>query len=249
MYTEIFQEIGLAKNEARIYETLLKEGESSVGHISTKSEVYRRNVYDSLNRLIEKGLVFETIRSKENRYQAVDPKKLMDMLNEKRGLLEGVMPQLNTLYNSKPDDYVVYTYRGKEGWKNYMRDILRVNEDVYFVAAKGGWLDERVKDFFPYFIKEAGKQNVVFRHLFDHEVKKDVPKIFEYIGNNYKFLPQGYSTPSGVDIFGDHIALITELDKGELGSEIVFTVVVNKHLANSFRTWFKLIWDLLPETT
>jgi hypothetical protein len=33
MYTEIFQQLGLAKNEAKIYETLLKEGESSVGNI------------------------------------------------------------------------------------------------------------------------------------------------------------------------------------------------------------------------
>jgi len=30
-YIEIFEELGLAKNEARIYETLLREGESGAG--------------------------------------------------------------------------------------------------------------------------------------------------------------------------------------------------------------------------
>ena len=67
-YTDLFIQLGLAKNEARIYETLLAEGESSVGEIAKKSQVHRRNVYDSLNRLVEKGLVFEIIQSKENRY-------------------------------------------------------------------------------------------------------------------------------------------------------------------------------------
>ena len=51
MYTELFQQLGLVKNEARIYEALLKEGESSVGEIAVKSKVHRRNVYDTLNRL------------------------------------------------------------------------------------------------------------------------------------------------------------------------------------------------------
>ena len=72
-HTKTLETLGLAKNEARIYETLLREGESTVGHISQKSEVYRRNVYDSLNRLMEKGLVFELIHTKENHYKAVDP--------------------------------------------------------------------------------------------------------------------------------------------------------------------------------
>ena len=59
MITEVLENLGLSKNEARIYETLLKEGESPVGFLAVKSGVHRRNVYDTLNRLIEKGLAFE----------------------------------------------------------------------------------------------------------------------------------------------------------------------------------------------
>ena len=61
-YQELFQSLGLAKNEAKIYEVLIREGNSPVGKISEKSGIHRRNVYDSLNRLIEKGL-----RSEERR--------------------------------------------------------------------------------------------------------------------------------------------------------------------------------------
>ena len=125
--------------------------------------------------------------------------------------------------------------------------MLRVGEPSYFIAAKGGWLDERVKDFFPAFVKEAKKKNIKYYHLFDQEVKQNVPEILEYVGKDYKFLPKDYSTPSAVDIFGDRVNIVTEIQQAELGEEIVFSVIVNKNIADSFRTWFKLIWNHLPD--
>ncbi len=247
MYTEIFQQIGLAKNESRIYETLLREGESSVGHISTKSKVHRRNVYDSLKRLIEKGLVFEIIQRKENRYQAVDPNKLMELIQEKEIRLAKVMPHLQELYTGTPHTEEVYIYRGPEGWKNYMRDMLRIGEDAYFIGAKGGWLDHRVKHFFPQFIRQTKKKKMKFYHLFDHEVKTQCPEIIQYIGKNYKFFPKGYSTGVAVDIFGDHVNIISEMNLGGLVEEFSVTVIINKHIADAFRTWFQFMWDFCPD--
>jgi sugar-specific transcriptional regulator TrmB len=193
MYTHIFQQLGLPKNESKIYETLLKEGELSVGNISLKSKVHRRNVYDSIGRLIEKGLVFEIIQSRENRYQAVEPAKLMELVQEKQQLLESILPGLETLYRSKSIDQGVYIYRGVEGWKNYMRDILRIKQYFYCIGAKGVWMDQRLQHFFPSFIKEAHKAKINYYHLFDYEVKSSIHDITKNVGKNFKFLPEGYS--------------------------------------------------------
>jgi sugar-specific transcriptional regulator TrmB len=247
MYLEIFQKLGLVKNEARIYETLLKEGESPVGHISTKSKVHRRNVYDTLNRLIEKGLVFEIAQEKENRYKAVDPNKLMELIQEKQNILEKVMPDLQSLYAGTPHDEEIFIYRGPEGWKNYMRDMLEVGEDAYFIAAKGGWLDDRVKHFFPTFKEKAKAKGIEYFHLFDHEVKKDCPQIIPHVGGNYKFLPKGYSTPAAIDIFGSHVNIISGMKLGGLEEEFSLTVIVNQQIADAFRVWFKFMWDFCPE--
>lgn len=247
MYTELFQHLGLVKNEARIYEALLQEGKSSVGHIAVKSKVHRRNVYDTLNRLIEKGLVFEVAEKNENHYEAVPPDKLMELIQEKERMLQQAMPALNRLYKGTPHKEEVYIYRGPEGWKNYMRDLVKVGEPVYFIAAKGGWLDERVKHFFPEFIKKAGKKKLSFYHLFDHEVKKGFPQIIPVVGRNYKFLPKGYSTPAAIDIFGDHVNIIAPMGLGELSEEFSVTVIVNPYIADAFRTWFKFMWDFCPK--
>ncbi len=248
MYLDVFQQLGLVKNEARIYETLLVEGKSPVGHISTKSKVHRRNVYDTLNRLIEKGLVFEIVQAKENHYQAVDPKKLLELIQEKKQVLENVMPNLQTLYKGTPHAEEVYVYRGPEGWKNYMRDMIRTGETAYFIAAKGGWLDPRVQHFFPAFTKEAKAKGIEFFHLFDHEVKRQCPEIIPHIGENYKFLPQGYSTPAAIDIFGDHVNIISGMHLGGLAEEFSLTVIVNRQIADAFRVWFKFMWDFCPKS-
>jgi len=248
-YQELFQSLGLAKNEAKIYETLIREGDASVSIISEKSGVHRRNVYDSLNRLIEKGLVFEIIQSNENQYQAVEPKKLSEILSEKFENLDKALPSLEKLYLNTPSEYKVQIYRGKEGWKQYMRDIIQVNQPFYAISAKGVWLDERVKDFFPGFLKQIKSKKIEMYHLFDYEVLRSKNPIVDYVGKKYKFLPKAYSATSGINIFGDRVNIIHQHHLGQVGTkdEIIFTVIKNQNLADSYRTWFKFMWDMCPK--
>lgn len=248
MYSEIFEQIGLAKNEARIYETLLREGECSVAKIATKSKVHRRNVYDSLKRLLEKGLAFEILQKNENHYQAVDPDKLMEFVHEKERALENVLPELRSLFRSTPHAQEVFIYRGIEGWKNYMRDILRIGEDFYCIGAKGAWMDTRLKNFFPQFIQEAKRKKINYYHLFDHEVKESDHPILKHVGKNYKILPPGYSAPAAIDFFGNYVNIISNIKVGTMDEDFSFTVIINSHIADAFRTWFRFMWDFCPES-
>jgi len=247
-YQDVFQQIGLPKNEAKIYEILLRHGENGVGFISDKSGVHRRNVYDSMNRLLEKGLVSEIVESSENKYQATEPKKLLEIVNEKTHALEKVLPDLEKLYFSSPTEYKVYTYRGKEGWKQYMRDILKEGQPFYSIAAQGAWLDDRVKSFYPGFLEQVKKKPIKLHHLFDYEVKQSNHPILKYAGKNFKFIPKKYATTSGIDVFGSHVNIMHHQALGRVGAEdeILFTVIVNQNLADSFRTWFQFMWDLCP---
>ncbi len=248
MYVELFQNLGLSKNEAEIYEALLELGEASVSTLSSKTNINRRNIYDVLNRLREKGLAFIILEKGDNTYKPADPGKLMEILEEKESTLKKSMSSLEQLYHSMPKENEVLIYKGPEGWKNYMRDILRIGETPYFISAKGGWLDERVKNFFPHFYKETQKMNMKFYHLFDWRVQQECPQILEYVTKNYKFMPKEYSTPSAIDIFGDHVNILADVQLGGQVEDFSFTVIVNQQIADSFRVWFKYMWDLCPPT-
>jgi len=247
MYSEIFQEIGLAKNEAKIYEALLIEGESSVSEISLKSKIHRRNVYDAINRLIEKGVIFQIIGKGENQYKAVDPNKLLEVVEEKEKKIKKVLPELVKLYQTKPHKQEAYIYKGIEGFKNYMRDILLKKQDVYFIGAKGGWFDPRLKTFLKSFLKDAKRLHIKYQHLFDYEVKDSLPEVVKEIEQPYKFLPKEYSTNSAIDIFADRIVTFTGLGLGKLDEDVTLFVLVNQELADSYKKWFKFIWDKCPE--
>lgn len=248
MYSDLLQQLGLAKNESRIYEALLRFGELSVGEIAAKSQVNRRNVYDSINRLLEKGLVFEIIEAREARYQAVDPEKLRELIKEKEALLLSALPDLNRLYRQTPQSEAVYVYRGIEGWRNYMRDIIRLGEDFYCIGAKGAWWEPKLQSFIPQFLKEAKRKGIRHYHLFDNEVKNSNHEVLGNVGEDFKFLPKGYSTSTAIDFFGDRVNICSELHVGGVADDVTITVIVNPLVASSFRTWFKFMWDFCPNT-
>lgn len=248
MYEGVFESLGLSRNEAKIYETLVREGELTVGLIAKRSRVHRRNVYDALNRLVERGLVFEIFEHRESRFQGVEPKKLGELLEEKQIALSRVMPALSALYDSVPREHSVCVYRGVEGWKTYMRDILRVGEDFYCIGAKGAWMDPRVMNFFPRFIREANKKQIKYYHLFDHEVREQQHEIVKHVGKTFKFLPKGYSAPAAIDIFGPQVNILSNIHIGGMDDEFWFTVIINRSLADAFRIWFRFMYDFCPKT-
>ncbi len=246
MYQEILEAIGLSQNEAKIYEGLLDIGHGSVPEISLKIGVHKRNIYDIIPKLLQKGIIYQIAESKDKKYAPTQPDRLSDLIWEKETKLKSILPALNRKYKQNKIKEAVYIYHGPEGWKNYMRDILKVGKDFYCIGAKGAWMDERNQYFFPEFIKEAKQKNIKMHHLFDIEVKEKNLPILKYVGKDYKFFPKGYSTPSSVDIFGDYVNIISGIKLGGIEEQNYLAVIYNPKIAEAFRTWFKFMWDFCP---
>src|SRR5947209_14076734 len=147
MNTELLLELGLRKNEAKIYEALLTYGGSGVSTIALRSKIDRRTVYDTLRRLVDKGIVYEIFGQKETTYEAVDPTKLLELAQEKVRKLEQEMPVFLSAYKKHIAPERAYIYKGVEGVKNYIRLALQTGEDIYTLGGKGAWFDPRLKMF------------------------------------------------------------------------------------------------------
>ncbi len=245
MYQNIFETLGLSPNEGKIYEVLVGLGESSISDIATAAKIHRRNVYDAIQRLIDKGLVFQIISSKENHYNAVDPDKLLELFKEKEQQLTLAMPELKNKFITRLAPEEAYIYRGYEGQKNVWRDILRVGKDSFFIGAKGGWFDPHLDSSRDAFFREANRKKIKFIQLFDHEVKKEIPNFPRHFPGKleYRFLPKEYSTNSGIGIFGDYIITYSGLGIKKTAASVVIFVIHSKNLAESYRTWFWYMWE------
>jgi len=243
MHEEILKEAGLSLNEAKVYEALLEIGESNVQAISLKSKVHRRNVYDSVNKLIEKGLASEVFVKGEKNFRATNPNKLLEVIKEKEEKIINALPEMQIKFKAKEEKAEAYFYKGTEGFKNYLQSILETKERVYFIGAKAFWLDPRLKHYLTRFKKERKRLGIKFVHLFDQEVKTEKPEILKLVGKPYKFLPKEYSSPVAIDIFGDYVVTFVGVKPGKLEEEPLQFVLKNKKLAEGYKKLFEFMWD------
>lgn len=246
MYQELFQELGLGQNEAKIYEALLTQGELSVPDISLRTGIHRRNAYDTIERLVEKGLLFPILSSRDNKYNAVDPGKLLELLREKEQKIQAVMPELESKYRHRLAPEEAYIYRGLEGQKNVWRDMIRVHDTIYAIGAKAAWFDPRLETATKTFFKEANRKKIKFIELFDFETAEKVPGFPKHFPGKleYRMLPKAYSTSSLINIFGDYVVTYTGSSILRLEDNIVFFVLKSKLLADSYRKWFWGLWEV-----
>jgi len=249
MHQEIFETLGLSPNEGKIYETLLERGETTISEIAVGAKIHRRNAYDAIQRLMNKGLCFQIFSTTENRYNAVDPDKLTEILAEKQEKLLHALPTLKQKFGERFAPEEAYIYRGLEGQKNIWRDVIRVGQESFFIGAKAGWFDPRLETNRVAFFKEANRKKIKFTQLFDYEVKAQIPNFPRHFPGKlvYRFLPKKYSTNSALHIFGDYVITYTGLTIGKISEDVVFFVIHSKNLAESYRTWFWYMWEQSTE--
>lgn len=239
------ESLGLTMSEAKIYVAAVRLGKTHVSDISNATHIHRRNIYDSLSTLIDKGLMFQIIGEREGTYAAVEPKKLLELTQSKELALEAIMPSLEQRFDSpSPGEHAVI-YKGIEGFKNYLEDILATEQDVYCLGAKGGWAFAGLGDFGQWFEQERITKNIKVYNLYDNEMQSRVSKknpSYNALGE-HRFLPKEYSTNSAVDVFGDRVVTFTGLTTEKIEEDITLFVLINRDIAESFRIWFQFLWD------
>lgn len=244
MDTSIYTDLGLSPNEAKLYDALLTFGGSGVSTMALRAKVHRRNAYDALQRLLEKGLVFEVYGKGETVYQAVEPGKLMELIREKEMKLAGVMPQLTKLFHENRTTEQAYIFKGVEGVKNYMRLALQSESDIYILGAEGAWLDPRVATYTKWFLREAKAKKIKIWALLDDDTKELDAKPSE-LAHKWKFLPEESNTSATMEIFGDYVVTYTGTLPGKLLDNVTIFVLHSPELAQNYRVWWKMMWDLL----
>lgn len=250
MYQELLENLGLSPNEAKIYEALVERGESSISEISVVAKIHRRNAYDAMERLINKGLCFQVFTATENRYNATDPDRLTDFIKEKRQRLEEALPDLRDKFRRRFAPEEAYIRRGFEALRSMWRDMLRVGKDVYILGAKAQWFDARLEASRAAFFKEANRKNIKFTILFDNEIATQKP---EFPGQfpgilTHKFLPKEHSTDSVMTIFGDYFVTYSGIKLGKFDENCVLFIIHSKNLAESYRKWFWYMWELSSDS-
>ncbi len=237
MNTDVLEKIGLTKNQSKVYIALLKLGSANAQNIIKESELHRSRVYDSLEKLQQLGLVSYVVKDFKKYFQAVEPEKLLDYIDEQRESVKAALPALKQLEGMKKEEINASIYKGKEGLKTIHSEMLKQNADIYVLGAKGLVFSE-LEYFMPHFEKERINKKIKWIILCDDKKTMKIMKKRNFI--KAKIFPKGFESNGVVNIFGSKTAIVLWKEKYPTGF-----IIDNKDIADSFRKWFNLIYQRL----
>jgi len=237
MDTTNLEKMGLTRNQSAVYLSLLKLGSSTAQNIIKESGLHSSRVYESLEKLQDIGLVSFVVKDFKRYFQAAKPEKLLDFLEEKKEAIKQILPNLIKIEDMKKEEIKASVYKGKEGLKTIHSEMLREGKDIFVLGAKSLIFSE-LKYFMPNFEKQRLKRNMRWICLWDTIKARD--KVGNYELLEGKVLPKGTESNGVVNIFGNKVAIVHWTEKYPTGF-----VIESKDITDSFRKWFKLIYEKL----
>ena len=240
MMQETLEKLGLTTNEIKVYLALLDIGNSMVSMIAKKTRLHRRPVYDSLNRLLEKGLVSYAIRAGKKYFQAANPAKLLEIAKEREKETQSILPDLISKFKLVKPLISSEIFEGKEGLKTIMADILKEGKDWLTIGSTG-----KAPKALPFYLEPFARRRVKLK-INRKVLIADTPEGRSYAKNlqkqgiiRIKFLPREIQNPQTIWIYGNKVVIILASEEYP-----VMVSIENKNIANSYRDYFNWMWKI-----
>lgn len=235
MDTSVLENLGLSKGEIKVYITLLRLGSTKVGSIIEKSNMASSAVHNSINSLIEDGLVSYIKSGKIKYYQAVPPKQLVDFIDDKKKRILQILPELESeqrLSKEKQEADIFEDIKGVTSMLNILIEDAKKGDEYLFFSANVKGLNEEIQQFFMKYDAKRKDKGLVVKGL--------APKKLKFLFENRKILKMKYTSfpiPSNTSIFKNKIALISWEEKP------VGYLIKSKQIFENFREYFNQVWD------
>ena len=241
------EEIGLTKNEIKIYLALLELGLTTSGAIIKKTGIHTSKVYDGLERLSEKGLVTYIIKANTKHFKAVSPDRLLDFLEDKKKRIEQqeneiktILPELKLKQQLVGDETEAEIFKGWKGMDTVyrmLRDALKKGDLNLVFGASKGENEEMVRRFFNKHLKLMANKGIKQKIIYNENARENIEEQTKY-PNLFKVKYLESATPAEINIWADKIMIVI------LRKTPTVILVSDQKVADSFRQYFEIMWKL-----
>ncbi len=173
------EKIGLSKQEAKVYISTLKLGVAKASQIAHKSNIKREASYYILKTLQEKGFVSEVIKSGVKYYSAVQPKRILEIIEEekqqKAETIKDILPELESLQKVALSHPKIEFYEGEAGLKTAASIMTQKENQTIFCYVSESIL-HLTPHFHPLFRMRRKEKNIRLK-----VITEETPFIIENI--------------------------------------------------------------------
>ncbi len=245
LFSDILSRLGLAENEAKIYEILLLKGETKARDLLDDSGLSRGNVYNMLTSLTARGFI-QVIEGKQQTYRVTDPAKLSSLVEErKRGIerldaeFKETLPRMLSTFSLTTGRPTVRVFEGIDGIEEALNDSLLATGEIRTYVDNAAVVGDVL----------AVNDRYVKRRLAKKIVKKmivsDTPelrKLFSTLVNEFTlvaFIPQFPTTfQSAMEMYDDTVSYITLTPE-----KMIAVLLTDPAIASLEKQKFDFLWN------
>jgi|TARA_Y100000310_G_scaffold136203_1_gene135095 sugar-specific transcriptional regulator TrmB len=236
MYENELKELGLTDNEIKVYLILLEHGVLNPTKIAEKTGLHRSYIYDTLERLLDRGIVNTVLVNNKKNYQPVDPKALREIFELKMRQLDSILPQLSSLFQSTKEETRIELHRGKRVYRTLIKDLLanlKNNDTVLLLGVDENILETVEPIYVKQYLNIIKEKNIKEKIIIKQGGKKLEEEHLEYRELNPKYLDETtiviYQSKVFMFIWGNPYHLI---------------IIESSKVANTYRKQFDLLWNI-----
>jgi HTH-type transcriptional regulator, sugar sensing transcriptional regulator len=223
---------GLTKGEAEIYVSLLKLGKSTATKLTQETGIHRTYIYDLVEKLKEKGLISQITEDGKQCFQASEPDRIKEYLLEKIKGIEKIIPELNKIKDKTKEDTSVEVFKGKEGIKTILNDIIKEGKD-YCIIGSVKEFEEVLPIFTEQFILRVNENRIR-----EKVILAEGTEVIKAKNHEYRFLPKKHLLIVGITVYSNKVAFFIWQEP------YIQILIKNKDIAKSYLTQFNLLWRL-----
>lgn len=236
----VLRELGLSDNEVDIYLILLRMEKCSAADISKLTRISRPHIYDTLNKLIEKGLASHITVNKKKYFIAASPNRLIEMVRDKERDLLSIIPALMAQDREEGQSPLVEVYEGRQGLKTIFNEILE-QEKEWLCWGGTGKIPTILPDFITGWHTKRVRLGITIRAVFDDTMQgRKRGGEFEKMGlARSRYLRKEDALPVSIYISGRKTMIVF------VSVEKPFVISIDsREIADSFTSYFNMIWGM-----
>jgi HTH-type transcriptional regulator, sugar sensing transcriptional regulator len=236
MYKTELKELGLTRNEIKIYVALLEHGVLNPTHLAEKTGLHRSYVYDTVERLLERGIANTVLVNNKKHYQAVDPKALREIFELKLQKIDSILPQLRSLFTESKEETRIELHRGKRVYRTLIKDLtanVQKNDEILLMGVDENILETvepiYLKQYFNILKEKSVKERII--------IKKGGKRLDEnHI--EYKELDSKYFDDTTMVIYQAKVFIFI------WGNPYHLITIESQKVANTYKKQFELLWSI-----
>lgn len=238
---------GMTKTEAKIYLELIKLDETKIGEIIKKTGLHRGTVYNSINKLINKGFV-TFIDKEDHRFYKVSGKmiflnviedKLKEVSSNKKEV-ESFFQNMEKLKENNQNQQINVSY-GLNAFKVNFLDMYKECKEKkmeYLFMGKGGEMVKIVGTGYYKYTQDLKKESKIKCRIIISKESR-LLSYRKYQVGNARYLPIKVHSPLNLWIYGDKMLLVIWDSK-----PLITIRIISQQLADGFRNYFEGLWEL-----